>query len=103
MDNDKHISFERPKVMGVNAYTDEQNKLFCAALEFGAANIFREMEDKIYYFATNRMVSMRLMTKSCHSEICNKLIQLIEFFQKRVPCQSDRTREQWEKCLKANF
>ena len=62
---------------------DEQNKLFYvyAALEFGANDIFREMEDKIYYFATNRMVSMRLMTKSCSSETCNKLMQLIEFFQ----------------------
>ena len=46
---------------------------------------------------------MRLMTKSCHSETCNKLIQLIEFFQKRVPCQGNRTRELWEKCLSANF
>jgi len=54
MDEDKHISFERPKVQGINTYTDEQNKLFCAALEFGANDIFREMEDNIYYFATNR-------------------------------------------------
>jgi len=103
MDEDKHISFERPKVQGVNTYTDEQNKLFCAALEFGANDIFREMEDNIYYFANNRMVSMRLMTKSCHSETCNKLIQLIEFFQEQVPCQGNRTRELWEQCLNANF
>ena len=103
MDVDKHISYERPKIQGMNECTDEQNKLFCFALEFGYQDMFNELMENIYYFAPKRMVAIRVLAKKHYKNTYEHVMSLIKFFQSKLKNQIERTQEQWERCLTKNL
>ena len=102
MDEDKHISYERPKVHGVKTCTEEQNELFCHALQYKWPDLSEEMESEIYYFAPDEAIAVRLMAKKHCVEEHDLILDLIAHFEQEIPEATERTQTQWERCLDAN-